>query len=328
MSYIIVAVKDNRYVTFSPEELRDTKINFGATGPVFHLYLNNTRIRSMRMGKEWIFKAIDAFDDFMEANNRRVWLQLNPKQLPDLIKDFNTACDTDGYPVNKLLKGYLAQRHQWHVMQHLMLHTPLDQLKACQWNQSSGSSMVDVLSASSFAGVSKLSGYDWVIDIQTRVHRDLFYVTLSDLKILHKQGKLKLSSVNQPEKQGHVKMVKHSPETQRAYDKQELLKASPSTPEDKVAKAVDPSHYKGYIGEMQWLDAMSQIPTLRDPIKFEAAVELQIRKYLDRNGGKDSTIQELKKAQFYLTYLIMYKENGCKPISAANVHARLTAGAN
>lgn len=71
--------------------------------------------------------------------------------------------------------------------------------------------------------------------------------------------------------------------------------------------AVSPKHYKSYIGNAQWLEAMSQIPTLRDPEKFSAAVELQVRKYLDRNGQKDEEIQELLKAHWYLEYLIAYK---------------------
>lgn len=88
-----------------------------------------------------------------------------------------------------------------------------------------------------------------------------------------------------------------------------------------VEKAVDPSHYKSYIDDYQWLDAMSRIPTLRNPELFCAALELQIRKYLDRNGGKDASIQELKKARFYLEYMIQYMEG--KKVSAAKVHEKL-----
>lgn len=75
-----------------------------------------------------------------------------------------------------------------------------------------------------------------------------------------------------------------------------------------IQKAVEPVHYKGYIGSYQWLDAMSKIPTLRDATAFEGALELQIRKYLDRRGQKDDPIQELKKARFYLQYLIEFLE--------------------
>lgn len=87
---------------------------------------------------------------------------------------------------------------------------------------------------------------------------------------------------------------------------------------------VSPSHYKDYIAQMQWLDAMSQIPTLRAPVKFKAAVEMQVRKYLDRNGSKDEELQELKKSRFYLCYLVAYIENNCQMIRAEDVHKMLT----
>jgi len=89
-----------------------------------------------------------------------------------------------------------------------------------------------------------------------------------------------------------------------------------------VNNAVDPKHYKGYVDELQWLDTMSRIPTLRDPAKFEAAVELQIRKYLDRNGQKDDSLQELQKALWYLKYLIAYKKAG-RPIKVGEVESIL-----
>jgi hypothetical protein len=86
-----------------------------------------------------------------------------------------------------------------------------------------------------------------------------------------------------------------------------------------ISSAVDPAHYKSYIEDLQWLDAMSRIPTLKDPAKFEAAVELQVRKYLDRNGQKDASVQELLKSLFYLKYLIAYKIKG-DPIRVEDVN--------
>jgi hypothetical protein len=91
---------------------------------------------------------------------------------------------------------------------------------------------------------------------------------------------------------------------------------------EEVNNAVDPKHYQGYVEELQWLDTMSRIPTLRDPAKFEAAVELQIRKYLDRNGQKDDSLQELQKALWYLKYLIAYKKAG-RPIKVGEVESIL-----
>lgn len=86
-----------------------------------------------------------------------------------------------------------------------------------------------------------------------------------------------------------------------------------------INAAVDPKHYKDYILDMQWIDAMSRIPTLRSPVGFKAALELQIRKYLDRRGQKDNDLQELKKSLFYLKYLIAYIENGNKPVFVKDI---------
>lgn len=88
--------------------------------------------------------------------------------------------------------------------------------------------------------------------------------------------------------------------------------------------AVNPSHYQSYVDEYQWIEVMARIPGFREANseRFKGALELQIRKYLDRLGRKDESIQELKKAQWYLTYLIAFMENGCKPVHVADVMKR------
>jgi hypothetical protein len=89
-----------------------------------------------------------------------------------------------------------------------------------------------------------------------------------------------------------------------------------------IAKnAVKPTHYENFIDEYQWLDAMSRIPRYKDPKVFAGAVELQIRKYLDRNGRKDDEIQELRKGLFYYMYLLKYLQNNGKPILAKDIHS-------
>lgn len=93
--------------------------------------------------------------------------------------------------------------------------------------------------------------------------------------------------------------------------------------ESSIAKAVTPSHYQDYILDMQWIDGMSRIPSLRNPEKFQGGLELQVRKYLDRNGGKDATAQELRKSLFYMGYWIAYLENGCQPVEAKMVQELL-----
>jgi hypothetical protein len=77
---------------------------------------------------------------------------------------------------------------------------------------------------------------------------------------------------------------------------------------------INPSHYQEYMPNMQWLEAMQHLPRFKDnPEAFKGAVELQIRKYLDRNGGKDEELQELSKALWYMKFLVAYTKEG-KPI--------------
>jgi hypothetical protein len=85
--------------------------------------------------------------------------------------------------------------------------------------------------------------------------------------------------------------------------------------------AVKPTHYENFIGEYQWIDAMSRIPRFKDPKVFIAAVELQVRKYLDRNGRKDEELQELKKGLFYYMYMVKYIQNNNTPVLAKDIHA-------
>lgn len=87
--------------------------------------------------------------------------------------------------------------------------------------------------------------------------------------------------------------------------------------------AINPSHYKNYIFDLQWLEAMQYIPSMRDPKNFKAAVELQVRKYLDRLGGKDAELQELSKSLWYMKFLVAYIKNGNKPIRVSDIEAIL-----
>ena len=86
-----------------------------------------------------------------------------------------------------------------------------------------------------------------------------------------------------------------------------------------VKTAVNPKHHKNFIDELQWIDAISRMPRYRDPVAFKAAVELQVRKYLDRNGRKDNELQEYMKAKWYLDYLCAYIKNGETPILGVDV---------
>ncbi len=87
--------------------------------------------------------------------------------------------------------------------------------------------------------------------------------------------------------------------------------------------AINPSHYQSYIMDLQWLEAMQYLPSFRNPDCFKAAVELQVRKYLDRLGGKDAEEQELGKALWYLKFLLAYTKNNNQPIKIKDIEKLL-----
>lgn len=85
-------------------------------------------------------------------------------------------------------------------------------------------------------------------------------------------------------------------------------KVSSNISNTNIQKAVEPNHYKNYVDEYWWLEAMLRIPRYRNnPEAVKGALELQTRKYLDRIG-KDERLQELKKALFNLACLVHYTE--------------------
>ncbi len=89
--------------------------------------------------------------------------------------------------------------------------------------------------------------------------------------------------------------------------------------------AVNPSHYQGFFRSekecLQWLETQQYIGRYVDnPEQFKAAVEMQVRKYLDRNGKKDEELQEAKKSLWYHKFLVAYIANGNKPIRVADIN--------
>jgi hypothetical protein len=101
---------------------------------------------------------------------------------------------------------------------------------------------------------------------------------------------------------------------------EELIELTNEEPKDHI----NPSHYQGYIKtlneELQWLEAMQYLPRFRNPEVFIGAVELQGRKYWDRNGGKDEEEQELQKGIWYFKFLLAYIKNGRQPIRVADIN--------
>jgi hypothetical protein len=83
--------------------------------------------------------------------------------------------------------------------------------------------------------------------------------------------------------------------------------------------SINPPHYQAFCETLQWLETMNRIPRYKNPEAFKGALELQIRKYLDRNGRKDGELKELLKGFWYYKYMIAYIANGEKPILVKNV---------
>jgi hypothetical protein len=152
---------------------------------------------------------------------------------------------------------------------------------------------------------------DYLLSIDTPPSSALLLTGIKDIV-----NYLQLHLANHPLNEELVeKLVSLKASVQNIGQKDLSLKKS----EDKIAKAVNPAHYQGYIEDMQWIDAVSRIPTLRNPVALKGAIELQFRGYLDRAGRKDDPIQEYKKARWWLNYLIAYLENGERPILVKDV---------
>ena len=109
------------------------------------------------------------------------------------------------------------------------------------------------------------------------------------------------------------------------------MKAQPIEPlplQHEVKDHINPSHYKTYLSdegmELQWLETMCRMQRYREhPERFLGALELQIRKYLDRSGKKDEELQEYKKALWYMKFMCAYMANNCKPIKVADIPSLL-----
>jgi len=98
-----------------------------------------------------------------------------------------------------------------------------------------------------------------------------------------------------------------------------VINTEPVDPSSTYQKdAINPSHYQGFVMDLQWLETMQYVYESRG-IDLCAALELQVRKYLDRLGKKDDELQELKKSLWYLKFLIAFKINNCKPIRVRDI---------
>ena len=76
--------------------------------------------------------------------------------------------------------------------------------------------------------------------------------------------------------------------------------------EDATSDKISPAHYKEIVPGYEYMDMM--VHMLDDLKGVEAHLMGQVYKYLMRYGKKDDKTQELKKAQWYLNYLIKHNE--------------------
>ena len=99
-------------------------------------------------------------------------------------------------------------------------------------------------------------------------------------------------------------------------------------PQEAVKAAVHAAHHKSFlvveengkvILDMQWLEAEMVSSYRNRPKEFAAAVEMQVRKYLNRNGKKDDSTQELLKALWYLKFLVAFMANDMKPFRISEI---------
>jgi len=87
---------------------------------------------------------------------------------------------------------------------------------------------------------------------------------------------------------------------------------------------INPQHYQGYLGRLQWLETMSRIPEYKnDPAAFAKAVKLQVRKYLDRDERKGEQLQDAEKALWYLKFYVAFLKNDKQPILVDHIEGIL-----
>jgi hypothetical protein len=72
-----------------------------------------------------------------------------------------------------------------------------------------------------------------------------------------------------------------------------------------VSKIYAPSHYT--VGGIETIDYMDAKSTSEE---FKGYLRLSVIKYLSRVGHKDDELQEYKKAQVFLGWLVNYLETG------------------
>jgi len=109
-----------------------------------------------------------------------------------------------------------------------------------------------------------------------------------------------------------IGMVTTQADIDEVYDI--IAKSQAWNPPAKDKVAVDPTnplYHKNFYGEMEWIEALQHHPRYNGRREaFIDVVDTLIIKYIDRLGGKDDKLQELKKAEWYLYFLLGYLRDG------------------
>lgn len=95
------------------------------------------------------------------------------------------------------------------------------------------------------------------------------------------------------------------------------LKWDPFAPHKEIQRdPINPDHYKEVVPGLQYMEMMQyMLPDVSSHLLG------QVFKYLCRNGKKDESEQELRKALWYLEFLVAYYANKKRPIRIQDIRS-------
>lgn len=90
---------------------------------------------------------------------------------------------------------------------------------------------------------------------------------------------------------------------------------------DTIDSQINPAHYKDIVPGMQYMEMMQyMLPDISSHLLG------QVYKYLMRDGKKDNSLQERRKALWYLKFLVAYQLNDKKPIKISDINKIIGEG--
>jgi hypothetical protein len=88
---------------------------------------------------------------------------------------------------------------------------------------------------------------------------------------------------------------------------------------------INPAHYQDFVDDYQWIEVMEKIYADR-PEAMNGFLEITSRKYMDRLGGKDPELQEMKKSLWYKKLLVARQIRGNEYVEVKDVDNILKNG--